>query len=68
MAKDLNKSVIMKALDYGYDKAVNGLPGMETAEELASSYVKNEGTLEDHANDLVKWQIAKSLYNSLCKC
>lgn len=57
---NLNKSIIMKALDYGYDKAVNGLPGMETAEELASSYMKNEGTLEDHANDLVKWQIAKA--------
>lgn len=60
MAEILNKSVIMKALDYGYDKAVNGLPGMETADELASSYMKNEGTLEDQANDLVKWQIAKA--------
>jgi hypothetical protein len=31
----------MKALDYGYDKAVNGLPGMETPEELVSGYIKN---------------------------
>jgi len=60
VAETLNQSIIMKALDYGYDKAVNGLPGMETAEELASSYMKNKGTLVDHANNLVKWQIAKA--------
>jgi hypothetical protein len=60
MAEDIDKSVIMKALDYGYDKAVNGLPGMETAEELASGYIQNEGTLGDQANELVKWQIAKA--------
>lgn len=60
MTDGLNKSVIMKALDYGYDKAVNGLPGMETAEELASSYMKNEGALDDQAKELVKWQIAKA--------
>lgn len=60
MAEILNKSIIMKALDYGYDKAVNGLPGMETAEELAFSYMNNERILEDQASDLVKWQIAKA--------
>jgi EcsC protein family len=60
MAENLNKSVIMKALDYGYDKAVNGLPGMETAEEMAHSYMKGEGTLESQAKDLVMWQIAKA--------
>lgn len=60
MADNLNKSVIMKALDYGYDKAVNGLPGMETAEEMAHSYMKGEGTLESQAKDLVMWQIAKA--------
>ena len=60
MAESLNKSVIMKALDYGYDKAVNGLPGMETAEDLASGYMNVEGILKDQAEELVKWQIAKA--------
>jgi hypothetical protein len=56
----LNNSIIMKALDYGYDKAVNGLPGMETAEDLANNYLMCNGSLQDQANALVKWQIAKA--------
>lgn len=50
----------MQVLDYGYDKAVNGLPGMETAEELAASYMKPEGILLDQAATLVNWQISKA--------
>jgi len=34
--------------------------GWETAEKLASNYMKKRGTLVYHANDLVKWQIAKA--------
>lgn len=50
----------MKALDYGYDKAVNGLAGLETSEEMAQNYMKGDGTLESKANALVLWQIAKA--------
>lgn len=60
MTEPLNKNLIMKALDYGYDKAVNGLPGMETAAELAQNYLNDSGTLERQANELIKWQIAKA--------
>lgn len=60
VSEDLNKCLIMKALDYGYDKAVNGLPGMETAEELAQNYMTSDGSLETQVNDLVTWQIAKA--------
>jgi hypothetical protein len=60
MSENLNTSLIMKALDYAYDKAVNGLPGLETAEEMAQNYMRDGGTLESQANKLVKWQIAKA--------
>jgi uncharacterized protein (DUF697 family) len=56
----MNENMIMQVLDYGYDKAVNGLPGMETAEELAASYMKPEGILLDQAATLVNWQISKA--------
>lgn len=56
----MNENMIMQVLDYGYDKAVNGLPGMETAEELAASYLKPEGILLDQAVTLVNWQISKA--------
>lgn len=60
MADKLNQGMIMKALDYGYDKAVNGLPGLETAEELAQHYMHKDGSLQDNAKKLVRWQIAKA--------
>jgi len=60
MAEKLNQGMIMKALDYGYDKAVNGLPGLETTEELAQDYMHRDGSLQDNAKKLVRWQIAKA--------
>ena len=60
MTEELNQGMMMKALDYAYDKAVNGLPGFETSEEIANSYLAGSGTLEDKANSLVRWQIAKA--------
>ncbi len=60
MAEKLNQGLIMKALDYGYDKAINGLPGLETAEDLAQDYVTGVGSLHDQARSLVRWQIAKA--------
>jgi hypothetical protein len=51
---------IMKALDWGYDKAVNGLPGLETAEELAASYTRLPGTPSEQSDSLIRWQIAKA--------
>jgi hypothetical protein len=29
------QSMLIKALDYAYDKAVNGIPGFDSAEEMA---------------------------------
>ena len=31
---------MMQVLDWSYDKAINGLPGMETVDELANKYIK----------------------------
>lgn len=56
----LNHGIIMKALDWGYDKAVNGVPGLDSAEELADSYMKRGGTPAEQANSLIRWQIAKA--------
>lgn len=56
----INQVIIMKALDYCYDKAVDGLPGLETAEELAQDYLGLKGTLTTKANKLVRWQIVKA--------
>ncbi|WP_314403150.1 EcsC family protein [Stenotrophomonas rhizophila] len=60
MAKDLTESKIMQALDFAYEKAMTGLPGLDSAVEMAESYMKEQGTLEDQANSLVRWQNTKA--------
>lgn len=60
MSKELTESSITKMLDWGYDKAVNGLPGIDSAEELAESYMDENKTLTENANSLIRWQITKA--------
>ncbi|NMH73919.1 EcsC family protein [Bacillus sp. RO2] len=51
----------MKALDWSYDKAVNGgIPGMDTAIELATNYEQKSGSLVENVNSLIRWQNTKS--------
>lgn len=58
--KKLSPSIIMKAMDWAYDKAINGVSGVDSAEEMASDYLQGEGTLRDKANSLIRWQNAKA--------
>lgn len=51
----------MKALDWSYDKAVNGgVPGMDTAIELADNYLQKSGTLDEKVKNLILWQNTKT--------
>jgi hypothetical protein len=60
MAKTLTPQIFMQALDFAYEKAISGLPGTDTAEDLARSYLKQEGSLTEKANSLIRWQNAKA--------
>jgi EcsC family protein len=61
MAKEkLNEGIIMKALDYAYDKAVNGIPGFDSAREMAENYISKGGKRVDMANSLIRWQNTKA--------
>lgn len=60
-AKYITHGTIMKALDWSYDKAINGgVPGMATAIELADNYSKKRGTLDENVKNLILWQNTKS--------
>lgn len=50
---------VENALDWAYQKSLDGLPGMETSEELAQSYLKQDGSLESQVDSLIRWQNAK---------
>jgi hypothetical protein len=59
--KTLTHDTMMTALDWSYDKALNGgIPGMDTATELADNYLKKKGSLEEQVNSLIRWQNSKS--------
>lgn len=58
--ENVSQSTIMKAMDWAYDKAVNGIPGFDSAEDMAHDYLQGDGSLRDKANRLIRWQNAKS--------
>ncbi|WP_229493994.1 hypothetical protein [Massilia arenae] len=40
MANELTQGKIMQALDWAYEKAVAGVPGLDSADEMAQDYLK----------------------------
>lgn len=55
----LTESKIMQVLEWSYEKAVQGLPGMESAEELAKRYLEKYDTVDEAINTFINWQCAK---------
>ena len=56
----LSQRKIIQAMNWAYDKAVNGVPGLDSAEELAACYLKKEGSLKEQINSLIRWQNTKA--------
>lgn len=65
MGKDIAKveevtpSKMLQVLDWAYEKSTNGIIGLDSAQELAESYLKDNGTLEEQINSLIRWQNTK---------
>lgn len=60
MANKINQSTITKCMDWAYEKAINGVPGIDSAEELARSYMKSGVTTRNDVDSLIRWQCSKS--------
>jgi hypothetical protein len=60
MANEITESKIMQVLGWAYDKAVGGVPGFDSAEDLANSYLKIKGNRKDQVNALIRWQNTKA--------
>lgn len=56
----LNENVIMKALDFAYEKAVDGIKGLDSASEMAENYMSKGGSKKNMANSLIRWQNTKA--------
>ncbi|MFI8418302.1 EcsC family protein [Serratia sp. NPDC078593] len=58
--KTLTVGKIQKALDWAYDKAVNGVPGLDSAQTLAESYHNKSSDPVACVNALIRWQNTKA--------
>jgi len=54
-----SEKIILLALDWAYDKAIHGVIGLDSAAELAESYMKDGNNREQQANNLIRWQNTK---------
>lgn len=59
MAAKLNQNLIMKGLEWGYEKALDGGGVFETAYDLANDYQKEHKSIDEAVNSLINWQTAK---------
>ena len=56
----LNQEMILKFLDFTYEKAINGIPGIDSAIELAKNYMNNDNDILSNCNSLIRWQVPKA--------
>lgn len=60
MSNELTQSKIMRVMDWSYDKAINGVTGLDSAIELADSYMRTNDPVISQANSLIRWQNTKA--------
>lgn len=59
MENNITESKMMEVLDWSYDKAINGLPGMETVDELSNKYLTKYNSVDEAIDKFIKFQQAK---------
>ena len=57
---NISQKLIMQSLEWAYAKAVIGVVGLGSAEELAQEYLKEGDSLPEQINNLIRWQNAKA--------
>jgi hypothetical protein len=56
----LTEESVQQILDWIYEKAINGVPGIESAQKLADTFINSERSQKKMASDLINWQILKT--------
>ncbi|WP_271399361.1 EcsC family protein [Salinicoccus roseus] len=57
--KMISQEKMQGVLDWSYNQAVNGAPGLPSATDLAESYLSKHSDTEKAIEQLVKWQVSK---------
>ena len=53
-------AAVVSALQWVYERAIDGVPGLEGAPDLAAAYQRQCASDEDAIDALVRWQVAKA--------
>jgi len=56
----ITQESIKDALDWAYEKSINGVAGLDSAVELAEGYKDNKDPAYEQANSLIRWQNTKA--------
>lgn len=57
----IDEGTIARVLQWAYDAALAGLPGAESATELADDYLRTNATVDEAIDSLIGWQVSKSV-------
>lgn len=61
MLKKLDESIMLRILDWAYEKALTQpVPGLESAYSLAQEYSKQPASLDEQIDSLIRWQNTKA--------
>ena len=60
MSEKISEGKIMQVLEWSYEKAINGVAGLDSASELAQSYMQSDKDRSGQANSLIRWQNTKA--------
>lgn len=55
----INEAILMKALEWSYDRALSGGGPFGSAADLANDYVSKSSSKESAVDALINWQVAK---------
>ncbi|MCD7898301.1 MAG: EcsC family protein [Bacteroides sp.] len=58
--KLINNSFVLKIMNWAYEKAVHGMPGLESAQQMGEEFLKGKGCLKDKVDNLIRWQYGKA--------
>lgn len=60
VSNKLTPSKMTQLLEWGYVKAIDGIPGTPSAKELAEDFLSKHNSVDSAINSLIKWQNTKA--------
>ncbi|MBB5181108.1 hypothetical protein HNQ44_002573 [Planomicrobium koreense] len=58
--KELSESKIGKMLDWAYENSLEGIPGMDSAYEMAENFLSKHDSTDKAIDSLIRWQNTKA--------